>query len=160
MSHCKACKMEIDQKATVCPHCQSYQKQWYKNPQNYGLLFWVLFIAFIFFWHKTMFKSEDFKEYQSYFTVKEISKIVSDDQKKHIITYKINNRTKYKWEDIRYEMIGADENGKLILTDMGSEYRWIVQPKEESYLTVHVEKNKRVKSWSIKIMDLETSKFF
>lgn len=158
MSHCKACKMEIDQKATKCPHCQAYQ-QWYKNPQNYGLLFMLPFIAVIFFWQSTILKSKQFTEYQKQFTVEKVKEILSDDGKRVIITYKIKNETQYKWEDLTYEMIGTDEDGDLVLTEAGSEYSWVIQPKEEAYLTVMVEKNKNVYSWDVRITDMETSVF-
>ena len=89
----------------------------------------------------------------------QVKEILSDDGKRVIITYKINNKTQYKWEDLTYEMIGTDENGDLVLTEAGSEYSLIIQPKGEAYLTVMVEKNKNVYSWNVRITDMETSVF-
>ena len=157
MRLCKACQMEIDNKATKCPHCQAYQ-QWYKNPQHYGLFFVFPFILFI-FWQSSMFKSEQFTQYQSQFTIEEVTETVSDDDKRVIITYRIKNGTKHKWEHLSYELIGKDRNNNLVMTDAGSEYSWVVQPGGETYLTVKVEKNKNVYSWNIRITDLETSRF-
>jgi len=148
--------MEIDQKATKCPHCQAHQ-QWYRNPQHYGMLFLIPFLAFM-FWQSSLFKSKKFTEYQKYFTVEKIKEIASDDDSKLIITYKVNNATNYKWEHLSYEIVGTDSNGELMLTDAGSEYSWVIQPDGESYLTVKVEKNRYVSSWSLEISDMETSR--
>lgn len=158
MKPCKACCEEINDEATRCPRCQAFQN-WYRNPQNIS---WV-FILIIFgwgYWFQTysfssLLDKKDFFQYRDQFIVKKINEDRSN-EKRDALTYKIINETDIKWDSIKYELIGTDEKGDLILTDSGSEYSWVIKPKGESYLTVKIEKNTNVKSWSFKIVDLDS----
>jgi regulation of enolase protein 1 (concanavalin A-like superfamily) len=157
MKQCKSCKKEIDDQATKCPYCQGYQ-QWFKNPQSFGFIFLIPLFGFM-IWQMNSFKSKAFDDFKTNFTVKEVRIVQSDDDKYDVITYVVKNDTNYRWTSIKYEVNGYDESDNVVLTNATSEYAWIVQPHSESYLSTKVARNKNVKKWKMRIVDMETSRF-
>lgn len=45
--NCKACKTEIDSKATKCPHCQSDQRNWGQRHPIITAIVWILFVLVV-----------------------------------------------------------------------------------------------------------------
>ncbi len=162
MKPCKACQKEIPDEAYKCSHCRAFQK-WYRNPQNISWLLLIPFFGFL-YWSSldlrdSYLNPQKYTQYQSQFTVELVKVVTSDDKKKDAITYKVKNGTDYKWENAKISLIGTDEKGDVVFTESDTKYGWVIQPKSESFLTVTVEKKWKVKSWEIKITDLDTSRY-
>ena len=164
MKPCKACQIEIPDEAYKCSHCRAFQK-WYRNPQSiswllliplFGLLYWSCIPVSLSLKRQ---HKQKYTQYQSQFTVELVKMVTSDDKKKDAITYKVKNGTDYKWENAKISLIGIDDKGDVVYTKSDTEYGWVIQPKSESFLTVTVEKKWKVKSWEIKLTDLEAPLF-
>ena len=75
--------------------------------------------------------------------------------------YKVINLTEYKWDSIKYQMVGYDSAGKIITTKNGGVYEWLIQENSESLISVNVPSNdsENIKTWKFEIIDLRTSRF-
>jgi hypothetical protein len=156
MQTCKSCKKEIEVGATKCSYCQAYQS-WYKNPQVYSLVLMLPFFVFI-FWNTGIFNKKSFDDYESKFTFTEEKVIDTNGSKAKLITYKIKNNTKHRWNRISYEVISSN-NGELLASLADSNYDWVIQPNSESLLTVKVALVPNANEWQLKIKDLKSDRF-
>ena len=156
MQTCKSCKKEIELGATNCSYCQAYQS-WYTNPQVYSLVFMLPFFVFI-FWNTGLFDKKSFNDFESEFTFTEEKVINSNGSKTKLITYKVKNNTKHKWNRISYEVVSS-HNGELLASIADSNYDWVIQPNSESLLTVKVALVPNANEWQLKIKDLKSDRF-
>jgi hypothetical protein len=161
MKLCKSCQKEIADIATKCPHCQAFQV-WYKNPQWAASFFLIPFLILMLgfsFWSIARLKSEKYEQYKSDFKSEVVSqRTVSNGFGGLELTYSISNGTKYKWENIKWCMVGYDSAGKVVTSKTGCDYSWTVQPHDKALLTVTVDGSKDIKSWKLEITDLSTSR--
>lgn len=154
MKVCKACRTEIDARATKCPRCQAFQS-WYRNPQD---LVWLVIIPITVptLWELWNFGGADFLAYQDQFSVEKVSDSPVDDTS-GVTTYRIRNGTKHKWQSLRYEHVGVDEKGQVMISHWGTEYGWTVQPFADALVGVEVDNKVGASSWTFRIADLRTS---
>ena len=157
MKPCKACLREIPDKAYKCSYCAAFQN-WYRDPRYLNWLYFIPIFGML-FWMDRSFDSKEFSEYKNQFSIEQVKVVASKNKELHAITYMVKNNTDYKWDTLKYEMIGTDRKGELVFSEVDTKYGWVIQPKSESLLTVVVEKKWNVKSWSTKIVDLDTSRF-
>ncbi|MCH7651814.1 MAG: hypothetical protein IIA63_11745 [Nitrospinae bacterium] len=155
MKPCKACLKEIHEKAYRCSFCGGFQN-WYRNPQITLALFLIPILLFMVLEVADP-NSRKYISYRNLFSVEQVKVVTSDDNKLDAITYKVNNKTKYKWQSIKYKVMGTDDKDDLVFTKSDVIWGWVVQPKAEAYLTVIVERKWKAKSWDIEITDLASS---
>ena len=156
MQICKSCRKEIEIDATKCSYCQAYQS-WYKNPQIYSFVIMLPFIIFM-FWNTGLINKKSFSEIESDFTFTEIKVVDTNGSKTKLITYKVKNDTKYKWNHISYEVVSS-HNGEILASITDSNYDWVIQPNSESLLTVKVAFIPNVNQWQFKIKDLRSDRY-
>jgi hypothetical protein len=156
MSECNACHSEIDPRATKCPRCQAFQS-WYRNPQFYSWLAVAPLVALM-LWQVRTFKSADFAAYQGQFSVEKVADQAGESGSR-MMTYRIKNGTGLKWERLRYELVGEDDKGKTVISEWGSEWSWMVQPREEAFVTVEAKNGAGVSTWKFRIADLDSRSF-
>jgi hypothetical protein len=155
MKSCKSCKKAIDDVATKCPHCQSFQN-WFRNPQYYGTVISLMSIPLI-FWMMGIWFVKEYRGNESFFSIKEVSHNVNDE--KLIINYEIVNSSSEKWHSLKYELLVYGKNGILLFAKSNQEYNWMVQPNGKSMLTVEIDNRADIDRWEIKIKDLKTGRF-
>jgi len=111
------------------------------------------------FWNLKSFDSKNYLEFKGQIEAESVSNRISE--KNLEFTYKIKNSTKYKWDSIKYQMIGYDSLGKIVTTKNGGIYEWLIQPKSNALITLEIpnESNEEVKTWKFEIIDLRTSRF-
>ena len=155
MKKCKSCRKDIDPEATKCPYCQAHQN-WIRSPQVLSLIFPVVFIPIIFMttglWNK-----KSYKDYEHLFSSEIVNKV--DGDRRDIYTYRVNNNSDIKWKDISFQVIGYDENNQVILVDSQSEYSLDYYAQESNMISVELEKNRLIKRWEFKIIDMRTGRF-
>jgi hypothetical protein len=155
MKKCKSCRKDIDPEATKCPYCQAYQN-WIQSPQILSLICPLVFIPIIFMstglWNKKL-----YKDYKDFFSSEIVNKV--DGDRRDVYTYRINNTSDIKWQDISFQLIAYDENDKVILVESKSEYAWVIMPKESNMISFEVKKNSLIKKWEFKIVDMRTGRF-
>lgn len=157
MKPCKGCLKEIPDEAYRCSYCQEFQN-WYRDTRKQN---WLLLIPIfgMLFWMDFHLSSKEFSDYRNQFSIEQVKVIPSKDKGLHAITYRVKNDTEYKWDTLKYEMIGTNDKNELVFTEADTNYGWVIQPKSESLLTIEVDKKWDVKSWKLKITDLNTSRF-
>jgi hypothetical protein len=151
--------MEIDERASKCPHCHSYQ-YWHSNPNFYAMallvIFAILFGIFEFIVHGS--RPKDFSKYSGQFVAEKVSQISTDDKKLNVLVYRIKNNSKLTWHNVEYTIIGTDDKGSVVLTDSRTEYDWTIRPGSEMFLTIRCEKNAHVKNWGFKITNMASAR--
>jgi len=157
MKHCKSCQKEIDNNASKCPHCQTFQK-WYKNPQAYGVLFSIpVFIPAILIITSTgLFFRPSYLDHKNDFEVKSVN--VSSNKEYNIHTYNITNKSDSAWENIAYQFIGLDESGKVVVVQSEQGYSWKIQPNSQSMISVETPKDSPAVKWEFKITDMRADR--
>ena len=157
MKNCKSCKKEIDEAASKCPFCQSYQI-WYKSPQIYSFLFIIPIMGFS-FWNIKSLDSKSYTQFKDKISFEIVSNRIVDKNIEFI--YKVKNLTEYKWDSIKYQMVGYDSAGKIISTKNGGVYEWVIQANSESLISVDVpnDDSQNIKTWKFEIIDLRTSRY-
>ena len=151
MKKCKSCLKEIDLEAKKCPYCQAYQK-WYLNPLLY--ISPLIFLPTIL---RENFREKEYKyeDYKDSFSSEFVNKV--DESKNYAIhTYRIINNSDMKWKDISFQLIGYDENGKVIVVESKTEYYWIIGPNQSRMFSVELRKNSLVKKWELKIVGMSS----
>jgi len=151
--YCNACCKEIDSAATKCPYCRTYQI-WYKNPQAWSSLFFIPFLIFM-WWSTGLFKGKlEFTDYKNDFAITEVNNVLDNRNRTRVLTYRIKNNTDYKWRNINYELTSKKDDDVIsIKTD--EEYRWLIQPHDESMITVRIKRMSSASSWQFTIKDLD-----
>lgn len=155
MKKCKSCKKEIDDSATKCPFCQSFQK-WYKGPQIMILIFPLLMLPSLFSISRLT-NDEKYLNYKKDILVTQVN--IASDTESDIHTYNIKNNTEHKWHDISYQFIGTDEEGKVVVVQSDSKYRWKVQANSASMISIKTPKDTPAEKWSLKIVDMKFDKY-
>ena len=155
MKNCKSCKKDIDDKATKCPYCQSYQI-WYKSPQNYGLIFPLICIPVIFY-ISGLYGVPKYENYKGLISSTLISERIVDEQK--ILNYNITNKSNVIWNDISYIAIGYDKNGGVVVSSSGNEFRWLLPSNGSAMLSVKVSKDEQISKWEFQISSLKKDRF-
>jgi hypothetical protein len=155
MKKCKSCIQEIDEQASKCPNCQAYQN-WYKNPQNYGL---ILVMPFLFYmWFGTgLFSNIKYEDYVGQFSTTEVSMNKINGNSVH--TYKIANNTDKKWNHISYEFTAFDEQDKVLIVITGSKYDLVVQPNSSSLMSVTIKERINAAKWQFKITNMRHERY-
>ena len=134
---CKFCRKQIDQRATRCPYCQSWQSRrasmhgWQGTRVLLGVIP-MLLLAPLLIWTFTRMPSldkEDFEEYRT--QVKLVETKMTFDDGSVVILGKIQNDSPVTWEDIQVEVTYYDVSGNLI--DIHSdELRYVTTPAGET----------------------------
>ena len=155
MKNCKSCTKEIDDKATKCPYCQSYQI-WHKSPQIYGLIFPLIFIPIIFY-TSGLYGIPKFENYKDQISASLISERIVDEQK--ILNFNITNKSNVIWNDISYIAIGYDKNGGVVVSSSGNEFRWLLPSNGSAMLSVKVSKDEQISKWDFQISSLKKDRF-
>lgn len=155
MNKCKSCCQEIDEQASKCPNCQAYQN-WYKNPQNYGL---ILVMPFLFYmWFNTgLFSNAKYQDYIDQFTTTEVSTAKINGNMVH--TYKVTNNTDKTWSSANYELTALDESGEVLIALTGLEYGWVAQPKSSSLLSIKVKDPIKAAKWQFRITNMRFERY-
>jgi len=156
MKACKFCIKEIDNAASKCPYCQSFQV-WYKNPQLLGLAFPLVFIPFLFYTMGIGF-TKSYIGNENQFDIKVLSASQGEFNRLSL-NFLIENKSSKKWSDLSYEVSAFDSTGKLLFVKSGREYSWLVQPKQSSHLTVELNNSAKVEKWSLRILDIKPERF-
>jgi hypothetical protein len=160
MKTCKACRKEIDDLATKCPHCQAFQT-WKRNPQVLALILPLLFIPFVFvvpFWMpRTLLAENHFSDFQSAFSTKRVNESRNGNQITMI--YEIQNDTPLKWSWIRYRMVGKQADGTMVAVSDNSDISWVIQPKSTAPLSVTVEAHPLVTQWDFQITEMQADRW-
>ena len=153
MKKCKSCRKEIDPEVKICPYCRDFQK-WSYYPGTYliPLLYLYIFFTFDIFWKK------NYEDYKDSFSSEFVSK-VDESENYTVHTYRIINNSDIKWKDIFSQLIGYDENGKVIVVESDREYFWIISPNQSKMLSVRIRKNILVKKWQLVINDMRYERF-
>lgn len=153
---CKSCKKEIPTGATKCSYCQTCQI-WYRNPNIFNFIFLILGLFYV-LWQIGNIGIKEFNEFKSDFKITEIKVIDSNFSNSKLVTYKIENNTKYKWDEISYEVVSR-YNGELLASQSGMEYFWVIQPNSESLLTVDVKNVRNANEWQLTIKNLKSDRY-
>jgi hypothetical protein len=156
MKTCKSCIKEIDDSATKCPYCQSFQS-WHKSPQLFGLIFPLVFIPTLFYSMGIWFNTE-YVGNENLFEVKEIGR-AQGEYNRLALNYLIQNKSNKKWHNISYEVSVYDSSDKLLFVKTGQDYSWLVQPKQSSYLTVELDNSVKAEKWKLKILEMKSGRF-
>ncbi|MBU1620987.1 MAG: hypothetical protein KJ556_12015 [Gammaproteobacteria bacterium] len=156
MKTCKSCIKEIDNAASKCPYCQSFQI-WYKNPQIFGFIFPLVFIP-VMFYSMGIWFNKNYPGNEHLFEVKEIG-ISPGEHNRLALNYLIANKSDTKWHNISYEVSVFDAAGKLLFVKTGQDYSWLVQPNQSSYLTIELDNNLKAEKWKLKILDIKSGRF-
>ena len=106
MKPCRSCFKEIDDKATKCPYCQSFQGKW-KGSQSLSLFFVLPFLAFS-FWNLYKINGASFQDNKSLISISEISHINGG------YIFEIDNRSDLKWTSPMVQIVFKDAQGKVV----------------------------------------------
>ena len=155
MRKCKSCIQEIDEKASKCPYCQSFQT-WYKNPQNYSLIVLIPLIIYIWF-SSGLFSNTKYQDHIDQFSTTEVSTANINGNMVH--TYKVTNNTDETWSSANYELIALDESGKVLIALTGIEYGWVVQPNSSTMMSVTVKQRIKAAKWQFKITNMRHERY-
>lgn len=154
MKKCKSCCKEIDPEVKICPYCRDYQK-WYYSPDTYFMTFFIMCVYAIFMF--VIYREKNYEDYKDSFLSEFVNKV--DDDGRDILTYRITNNSTVKWYHISFQLIGYDENGKVIFIVSDSEYSWIISPNQSKILSVKIRENIPVKKWQFEITDMRYARF-
>ena len=155
MKLCKSCRKEIDDSASKCPYCQSYQS-WFKSPQVFGFVFPLIFIPIIFFM-SGLWGGREYAGNESLFIVKEINHFTN--QEGMIINYEIKNLSGNKWGNLTYQISLYNDKNDLLFVETKSEYSWKLPANDSANLSVNVRDSKGAVKWILKITELKTGRF-
>jgi len=119
MKTCKSCQTEIHEKASKCPHCQSFQKWWYAFLPVLPILLCTLPFIFIpqFLFN---FRGElDFEELEGKVSIKKISEEVIKSERENgapklKILLELKNHTDENLEQPNFEVTINDYEGNLL----------------------------------------------
>jgi hypothetical protein len=103
-------------------------------------------------------EQNQFLDYRNGFVVDKVNHATSDNQKEYLLTYKIANKTPYRWENVQYEIIGKNDKGVAIFVCTGVAYPWIVWPDSSSLVTATCRRDRQIKEWQFRITNMNSWK--
>ncbi len=115
MKTCKACQLEIHDKATKCPHCLSFQSAW--NTWMVLLPILLIFPLMLFMMNMmTLFGGADFKEHKNQVTYQLISKELITNKSgtnRLKLVGEIDNRSDIDWRHPDFKITVNNEKGEF-----------------------------------------------
>ena len=156
---CKSCKEQIDEAATKCPRCQSYQ-HWYRNPRMLHLL-WLLLLAFLFWNPYRRPRPITFADHKDKFSVSVVEENARADGRTWLVTVRLENQSERTWRRPKFQVESLDGNEKLLCVEHASEHNVVVGPKSSALATLSLRTipAQPVAKRRVTLTDLEANRF-
>jgi hypothetical protein len=156
---CKACKEQIEQAATKCPRCQSYQ-YWYRNPRMLYFL-WLLLLVPLFWSSSRRSTARNFADYKDQFSVSVVEENAQANGKARLLTVRLENRSNKAWSRPKFQVESLDANDKLLCVEHVEEYRLAVGPNSSvlDTFTLRIAPAETIAKRRVTLTDIDSNRF-